>query len=297
MWKNSTVYRNDLAKYPYPIDKEVGDFLKFLKQVSSKKRIYLSDVPRYNAPMPPLDYDIYIICIFGEAMDNKFITTLDQNPEFNDKQVIVITSQYYEGELKKIKLFRVEHLHTIIPFFPQGKYTRLQDRQFTHGLLSNRNALHKTVILAKLLEKFKTDIQYSFCNVQSTEYSDPSTIRNILENLGLSITDAEDLQIRSLHENPVRLPGHVWGWGIDNCVYQNTKLIWTVESIFSSSESTAYLTEKTIKSIVTGSAFIIASQKHSLKRLNLWDLKHTNQTLIYPMTMTMILLDIKKYLI
>lgn len=267
MWKNNTIYCGDLFKYHYPMDKEVGDFLKFLKHVSSKKRIYLSDVPRYNAPMPPLNYDIYIICIFGEGMDDEFVRALDQNPNFADKKVILLTSQFYEAELKNIKIFCVEHMHTIIPFLPQADYTRLKNRQFTHGLLSNRNALHKTVVLAKLLENFNADVQYSFCNVSSTEYSDPATIRSVLQNLDVSITDAEDLQIQKLHKNPVVIPGH--HWDVDNRIYKNSKLIWTVESIFSSHDSTAYITEKTIKSIITGSVFVIVSQKHSLKRLRM----------------------------
>jgi hypothetical protein len=267
MWQNNSVYRGDLFKYHYPVDKEVGDFLDFLKHISSDKRIYLSDVPKYNAPMPPLDYDIYIICIFGEGMDDEFVQALDNNPAFADKHVIVLTSQFYKTKLKNIKMFRIEHIHTIIPFFPKCEYTQLKDRRFTHGLLSNRNALHKTVVLAKILEKFKDDVQYSFCNGASTEYSDPQTIRTVLENLGVAITDAEDLQIQNLHVNPVVVPGHVWD--IDNHIYQNSKLIWTVESIFSSRDSHAYITEKSIKSIITGSAFVIVSQPQSMERLRM----------------------------
>jgi uncharacterized protein YfbU (UPF0304 family) len=46
-------------------------------------------------------------------------------------------------------------------------------------------------------------------------------------------------------------------------------LFWTTESIFLSREScpTAYLTEKTLKPIVCGSAWIVAGQKHSYRRI------------------------------
>lgn len=268
MWKNDTIYNGDLFLYKYPVDKEVGELLKFLKQVKSKKRIFLSDVPRANAPLPPIDYDVYIICIFGEAVDDDFVDRLDQSPAFVDKQLIVLTSQFYkEPKFARVNVFYLEHIHTIIPFLPKPTYTKLGDRKYTHGVLSNRNAIHKTVTIAKLLDKFNTDVQYSFCNTGSTEYSSPADIQGIMQGMGILLNEQECSTIQSLHDNPVTIPGKPWD--VDNCIYHNSKLMWTVESIFvsHSNGATAYLTEKTMKSIITGSCFILVSQRHSLERL------------------------------
>jgi len=70
-----------------------------------------------------------------------------------------------------------------------------------------------------------------------------------------------------LHNNPVLVPGEQWD--TDNVVYRDSKLIWTMESMFLSkhNEPVAYLTEKIVKSIITGSAFIMVSQQHSYRRL------------------------------
>lgn len=265
MWANETVYRGNLAKYPYPADKEVGDFLKFLKQIKSNKRIYLLDVPRWNLPLPPLDYDVYILCMFGEAVDEDYLTRIDNNQEFSNKHVILLTSQYYYNpKFSSICVFYIEHLHTVIPFLPKPEYTRLSNRQFTHGSLSHRNAVHKTILTAKLLKQFGDDLQYSFCNGKSDEYNDYNTVVQIIQSYGFN-TDLST--IKFLHDNPRVIPGPQWS--VDNSIYHNSRLIWTAESMFISDEnkSTAYITEKTLKSIISGSCFISVGQQHTLKRL------------------------------
>jgi hypothetical protein len=269
MWENNLVYRGDLFKYPYPTNKEVGGLLGFLKRVNTPHRVYLLDVPRWNLPLPPTDYDIYIICMFGEAVNEDYIIKLDQHPDYANKQIILLTSQFYlQPAFTRTQVFYIEHLHTAIPFLPRPEYTRLANRQITHGSLSRRNAIHKTVLTAKLLNKFGTDLQYSFCNDKSNEYTDPQKVIDIMTGLGFDLTNDIDI-INSLHYTAIILDGPQWG--VDNHVYHNSQLIWTAESMFVSRDDgpTAYITEKLMKDIISGSPFVAVSQKNTLERLRL----------------------------
>ncbi len=268
MWTNNSVYQGSLANYSYPRDKEVGDLLDFLKQINPNKRVHLTDVPKWNLPVPPTDYDIYILCMFGEAVDEKYVNKLDQLPEFKDKQIVLLTSQYYQTpDYNRVKVFHIEHLHTVIPFLPRPKYTRLINRKFTHASLSHRNAVHKTILTAKLLKQFGQNLQYTFCNSQSNEYDSCDTVVKIMQSIGLEVDEELPMVIQHLHNNPVKIHGHLWS--VDNHIYHDSKLIWTAESIFVSNENapTAYITEKTLKAIISGSCFISVGQQHTLARL------------------------------
>lgn len=269
MWENNLVYRGDLSKYPYPTNKEVGTLLGFLKRVNTQHRVYLIDVPRWNLPLPPVDYDIYIMCMFGEAVNEDYIIKLDRHPDYAGKQIILLTSQFYlQPAFTHTKVFYIEHLHTVIPFLPCPEYTKLADRTITHGALSHRNAIHKTILTAKLLNKFGTDLQYSFCNGKSNEYTDPQKVIDIMTGLGFDLDNDIDT-INWLHQNPVTVDGPQWG--VNNPVYHNSQLIWTAESIFVSRDDgpTAYITEKLMKAVISGSPFIAVSQKNTLERLKL----------------------------
>ena len=269
MWENNSVYQGDLSGYPYPTNKEVGGLLGFLKRVNTKHRVYLLDVPRWNLLLPPTDYDIYIMCMFGEAVNEDYITAIDRHPDYDNKQIILLTSQFYlQPAFTHTQVFYIEHLHTVIPFLPRPEYTRLADRQITHGSLSHRNAIHKTILTAKLLKKFGTDLQYSFCNGKSNEYTHPQKVIDVMTSLGFDLQNDVDT-INFLHHNPVTVDGPQWG--VDNPVYRNSRLIWTFESMFVSRDDgpTAYITEKLMKAIISGSPFVAVSQKNTLERLRL----------------------------
>jgi len=267
MWTNNSIYQGSLAEYHYPTDKEVGDLLGFLKKIKSKKRIFLLDVPRWNLPLPSTDYDIYIICMFGEAVNEDYVNALDQHAEFIDKQIILLTSQYYTNStLGRVKVFYIEHLHTVRQFLPRPVYTQISNRQFTHGALSHRNSVHKTILIAKLLQTFDTDLQYTFCNSASNEYTEVSDIVEIMTNLKLGLDKKFEHTLRFIHNNPVMISGHLWD--VNNRIYHDSKLIWTAETNFISGHGpSAYITEKTMKSIVTGSPFVIMAQQNTLARL------------------------------
>jgi hypothetical protein len=203
---------------------------------------------------------MYIVCAFGEAVNEDYIRRLDA--DLSRPNPVLITSQLYDTtNYQRVQVFNLEHIHTIKRFFNKTEYSKLSARTKTHGSLSRRNSLHKTIITAKLLDKFPDDLNYSYCNL----YGTTDDINNFYPNLLL--TDIDSKTIESLQNNPVVVPGEQWD--TDNVVYRDSKLIWTLESMFLSkhNEPVAYLTEKTIKSIITGSAFVLVSQQHSYKRL------------------------------
>ena len=256
---NKTVYSGNLKNYTYPRDIECSELLHFLKQVDSNKKIHLTDVIFYNN-YPPAGYDMYIVCAFGEAVDEDYIRRLDA--DLSRPNPILITSQLYDTlNYKRVRVFHLEHIHTIRRFFNKTEYSKLSNRSKTHGSLSRRNSLHKTIVTAKLLNKFPNNLHYSFCNLNGNL----TDINDFYPNLEL--TDADRIAMESLQNNPVMVPGEQWD--IDNVIYRDSKLIWTMESMFLSkhNEPVAYLTEKTVKSIITGSAFVLVSQQHSYKRL------------------------------
>ena len=265
MWWNKTVYSGPLDQYTYPRDIECGDLLQFLKHVDANKRIHLTDVIFYKN-YPPVGYDLYIICAFGEFIDEEFIRRIDSDDNLPD--VLLLTSQVYESNnYKKVRVFHLEHLHTARRFFTKEPYLKLKSRLYTHSSLSRRTALHKSIMTAKLLQRF--DHKYTFCNLATGEYQ-IDQLESALQLFypGVALTDLELETIKYLHANPVIEPGGQWD--VDNDLYRDAKLVWTLESIFLSRKNapTAYLTEKTIKSIISGAAFVLVGQQGSYKRLH-----------------------------
>lgn len=264
MW-NKSIYSGALDQYPYPSDKEVGDFLTFLKQVHCDKKIHLTDVSHWHMPWPQDNFDIYIVCAFGEFINEEFCHRMNQ--EFADRKLILLTSQYYRpSDLTHFEIFTIEHLHTAVRFFHKADFTTaLVNRPHTHGTQSRRRALHKTLITQRLLTKFP-DLQYTFCNHASTEYSPDTFVSDLRRILAIQCSDQELQTVSWLHQNPVVVPGH--DWDITRA-YQDSKLFWTTESVFLTREQcpTAYLTEKTLKPIVAGGVWVVVGQKHSYRRI------------------------------
>ena len=271
MWNNKR-YSGDLKNYHYPVDKEFGSLLSFLKQVNVDKKIHLTDVMDWQMPYPESGYDLYIVCAFGEFVNEEFMNKIDSEMQ----NIVLLTSQYFDNHnYKNTKVFYLEHLHTIKRFFTKTPYPLLSERSITHGSLSNRSTLHKTIITVKLLNRFKEDYRYTFCNQETTEYTIDSLDFCLAQFYPfLNLTDDEFAMIKNLHNNPVKIEGNTWG--IENKIYRDCKVIWTTESIFLSNihAPTAYLTEKIIKSIISGSAFVLIGQQNSLARLNALGFKH-----------------------
>jgi hypothetical protein len=268
MWLH-TFFSGDLKKYTYP-DIECGALLSFLKRVSTQKRVCLIDVVNWQTRVPSTDYDIYIICSFGEFVNETLLTSIDTDERFKDKYVVFLTSQYwFQNRFENIKVFEIEHLHTITRFFNPTVTKDLVDRSHTHGLLSRRTAFHKSYTLVNLLERFPEDLLYTFVHAPDHEYK-LETLDQDLDVFypGIRLTEHQLSILRHLHTNPTSVDG--LQWSVDNNIYQESKLMWAPESIFVSREyaPTAYLTEKTFKAIVSRSPFVLIGQQHSYTRLD-----------------------------
>jgi hypothetical protein len=262
---NSHLYSGALTQYGYPPDKEYGSFLDFLKQINNPNvKIHLMDQNSWTMTVPQQGYDVYIVCSFGEFVNETVLHQIDS--ELGHKELILLTSQYYDPtDLKNFKIYTIEHLHTITRFFRPKQYLPLSAREHQHATQSRRNALHKSLVTQRLLARFP-DLQYTFCNIDSTEYQIES-IRNDLKTILAVTAEPEDIQrIENLHNNPRMIPGD--DWDITD-LYKHSKLFWTTESIFLTRDScpTAYLTEKTVKPIVAGSAWMLAGQQGSYQRV------------------------------
>lgn len=264
-WRFS-IYSGPLNRYTYPTDKEFGSLLSFLKQIDPARaaRIHITDVCDWR--MPPVDpnYDIYIVCAFGEFVNEDYCHKLDH--EFADRKLILLTSQYYAPcDLKNFTVFTIEHLHTAARFFKQQPYLPLTQRPHRHATQSRRNALHKSLITAELLHRFP-DLQYTFCNRSTTEYSLDTFQQDLQTILAIECSDDTVARVSALHYNPREIPGADWDI---TPLYTHSQLFWVTESIFLSRQRcpTAYLTEKTLKPIATGCAWIVAGQQHSYRRI------------------------------
>lgn len=263
---NCFVHSGPLNQYQYPVNKEHGTLLKFLQQIDSvqAKRIHITDVSNWVMPDPDPNYDIYIVCAFGEFINENYCHKLDQ--QLSDRKLILLTSQYYNPcELKNFTVFTIEHLHTAARFFKSQPYLQLNQRRYQNATQSRRNALHKSLITQRLMSRF-SDLQYTFCNIDSQEYRPETFEKDLREILAMTCTHTELQNVMSLHANPRVIPGS--DWDITE-LYTHSKLFWATESIFLSREScpTAYLTEKTLKPIVSGCAWIVCGQQHSYHRI------------------------------
>lgn len=91
---NDSIYSGSLADYHYPQDKEFGHLLNFLKQIKNKNKVHLTDVVDWEPVYPSSkEYDIYVVCCFGEFINEDFVNKLDNDLELQDRKIIVITSQ------------------------------------------------------------------------------------------------------------------------------------------------------------------------------------------------------------
>jgi hypothetical protein len=149
---SKTRFSGPLKHYTYPRDIECGNLLHFLKQVSTNKKIHLTDII-FNNNYPPAGYDMYIVCALGEAIDEDYIRQLDAD-EFRSNPVLITSQLYDTTNYKRLRVFYLEHLHTIRRFFDKTEYSKLSSRSKIHGSLSRRTTLHKSIITAKLLNKF-----------------------------------------------------------------------------------------------------------------------------------------------
>lgn len=250
--------------------REFGDILSFLQRVKNKDRVFLLDILDWvwmQEVTLPTGYDIYVLCAFGEFVNNHALRKLAEDPTVDTAKIILLTSQTGVSNYSGIKVFRLEYIHSLVNFLPKREYIPLRQRQYRHGSLSHRNEEHKSFITANLKHKTSSYV-YSFCNAPSDPAFDPNDFYDAAYGkLGLEVTDLEYELVNKLHNNPVMFPGVQWDIDLEPCT--NAQVHWSLESVFITldGEFDAYLTEKTFKPIITGCMFIIVGQRGSYQRL------------------------------
>ena len=238
---------------------ECGDDLQFLQHVKDKKNTYFSMVD-WDTPLPPKDYDTYVITQLGESENVEWIDRVREYPG----RKIIITSQYSgtfgskvvkkRQPKTKTTYFHMEHLHwyTQEKCFSYGGSKPLKDRQCDHACLNGRADWHKEETLLALAKHFdRENLQYTW----REEPYNPNYIPNHFRFWRHSVPI------------PRRVGGHTWS--TMNTLYRECKLHWVTESMFTSHDNRlqAYLTEKTIKPIASRCAFVLIGQRLSYERL------------------------------
>jgi len=224
---------------------ECGNDLNFLANVRDKQNTFLAIRGDWSQSLPPSNYDTYIITNLGEAADHNWLERINQFPG----RKIIITSQHTGDTINSnnTTYFYMEHMHwyTKLSFDWFSKQYRkpLADRQFNFGCLNGRPDWHKEEILKTLLDNYK--------NLQYTWLEDPI-----------------NPNYQCKYKIPIqKVDGH--GWTSNNHIYNDCKLIWVTESLCDSIDNKlqGYITEKTIKPIVSKCMFIMIGQRLSYARL------------------------------
>lgn len=260
-------YSGPLSDYSYS-SVEFGDLLSFLKQVQRPNKVFLIDSVDLNPSLPSRDFDTYIIGCFGEYANVNFLQQMDKL--YADKKLICITSQEIDFQLlPNFRVYNIEHLHKLQTYFIKNTFKQLKERTYLHSILTRRVDVHRYLFTAALLSR-SGNVTYSLVKVAEDKKISLVEFEQLLrEYLNYQINEPKVREILAdlLMADAKILPGGQWS--LYNDAYTNTKLHWVNESVFLSiaGEPRAYITEKTIKPIVSCTPFIILGQSKTYARL------------------------------
>ena len=258
-------YCGPLSNYHYN-NSEIGDLWSWIRAVRSKEKIYFIDNLWWDAELPQDTYDCYVIGVFGEFANTRFLEQLDQRCA-NVPGYVLTSINIDSARYKNLKILSYEHLQQYKMFFPKTPYDPLSVRTNMHSILTRRVDFHKTIFTAALLNKCP-ELEYSFCFVGSGQFNQEHFDKNYRDYVNIDTSEFSKEISQLLTQGP-KVFSDVGQWSIDIPAYKNTILHWVNEAIFLSIDAnpTGYLTEKIIKPIVSGTPFVLLSQKHSYKRL------------------------------
>lgn len=274
-YAGSQTYNGPLPGYCYQ-NSEIGNLLDFLQQIKRSYRVWLIDNLDYGTAFPKAGFDIYIVGCFGEAASYDFLKQL--NDSYSDKRLICLTAQAVNLQgLNNIKVFNIEHLHTLINFFPKTNTTDLAQRVNLHSILTRRLELHRILFTAFLLTSHRK-VFYSMVKLPGAEYSNPKAdwmtkfspdefLQSINNKFDYKCSNTVANKIKELLTETRIVDGNQWD--TSNDAYQNTIVHWINETIFMTEglSPTAYITEKTIKPIVSRTPFVVLGQINTYQRL------------------------------
>jgi len=262
----TTTYKGSLSKYHYA-SSEFDNLLDFLREVTNPDEVYLIDSLDFNYEMPPQNFESYIVGFFGEFGNLQFLKEIEQH--LPNKKLICLSSQYIlDGYLEHFQVYQIEHIHKLFRYFPRKDTVSLKDRNNLHSILSRRTEVQRVLFIAALLSYYDKVI-YSFVNFFANADLEKDFVKFLKNYHNYELRDLSIRQkVQKVLTEPAKvLQGHQWS--INNLAYQDVLLHWVNESVFTSSdnEPLAYITEKTIKPIVSGTPFVVLGQPYVYERL------------------------------
>ena len=179
-------------------------------------------------------------------------------------------------ELSNFRKFYIEHLHHYTRFYPKTAYKPLVSRSRQHSIMVGRLAIHKIIALAQL-KLLYPDLLYTYQKSPSVEITESNFFAFFQLTHNIDLSDSVKQQIQKLFDNPpvfinstINDKSLPVGYEIDLPTYTDSQFHWDAESIYLTLRNfpRSYLTEKSIKPLVTGTPFAVLGQKGSHARLS-----------------------------
>jgi len=314
------MYIGTLDQYYYEND-DIGNLLIFLKKFQNKK-IFLIDnlMCEFDYEKIPLEFDLYIIGIFGEVAHKNFLENLLNF--LTNKKIIILTSQEFtlNAENVNYKLFKLEHLHKLIPFILRyalgnhknktylENYKEIKKRKYLASCLVRRSDLARLSILTLFLQNHNfEDIIYSYIDTHNFKlnignpcshygelvlhaftgilpidknlffkiYRGPKISAESLIQLSNNVPLFNDLKEYFTNINyklkynyrDVELNSFNKTFDFSILPYSDTKVNYIAETNILAPFVKEFLTEKSIKPILSRTPFVLISNVNSYKRL------------------------------
>lgn len=269
-------------------DPEIGNLLKFLKNISKPSDVWLGENMVWPSSdlVVPENFTTYIFTFFGEPIDVGFLQEMDQ--KFKNKNLILISSsntQFFY--LNNFKIFYLEHLHKYKKFYREQNYLDLDKRKYLLSAPNKRFCPHRVVALAKLLE-IKTQNDYELAYSFSTEQAmhDKKGLWRFIDTKypDLVVTDKFVDIVDELLEgkyNHLYDFYDTYGWSPVGDMYENSIVNLVTESCFEAEPHfpIGYFSEKILKPLVSRMPYVLVGQEFSLQRLrNLGFLPYFDQS-------------------
>jgi hypothetical protein len=267
-------YQGPLDQYNYN-NPEINGLLKFLAGCRHPEKIWLGDNLIWPDTVPEPNYDTYIFGFFGENFDYQYLEQVDQ--QLAGKKLLLLTScpDTSRFDFENIKSFYIEHLHIYLRLYPAQSVRPIVERTNKIGMLSGIARHHRVLALAKLLT-LDPNAFYSFNSKLVSQECTADRFRDTIQYIILNNHIPNDIQStvnQLLSGSMDRVIAHektfLGMWSVDNEAYQNCQFNISAETAYYSHPKNVwqYLTEKTVKCLVTGTPFTVLGQKNSHQRL------------------------------
>jgi len=232
----------------------------------------------------PIGYDLYVVSFYHEAINLEWVR---QQSSLLDVPIIVLSDgNWYDQSIPNVHFYKYYYWHRqiekLLEWYPLVVKTKKITKKFSS--LCYRVGLNKALVSAILLDKISDqDIEISFGNWTSDDVVEykytgwpkidhyVKYFRDNLQGTQRSLDLSPEKLLNSIHTYQQLLASDY-----DIPAYQNTALNFTNESFFCSlMESNGlkyihpgpFITEKTLKCLISGTAFISTGQFETYQSL------------------------------